>query len=150
MQWVTRQGVRVDRAAMIWLIRKFIDPQAEIAILPEAEVLEYARETGAIPFHHPQAELRHRGTRTGFDALRTHYALDDPALGVLALILRGAETADKGLTPWSAGVAAIGSGLRQDAADDDAFIAGMTPVLDGLYRFCQELLAPAAKPGTDR
>lgn len=150
MQWVTRAGVRVDRASMIWLIRKFIDPQAEIAILPEAEVLDYARETGATPFHHPQAELRHRGNRTGFDALRTHYNLEDPALGVMALILRGAETADKGLTQWSAGVAAIGSGLRQNAAGDDAFIASMSGVLDALYTFCQEILAPAAKPEANR
>lgn len=150
MHWVTRAGVRVDRASMIWLIRKFIDPRAAIAILPETEVLEYARETGATPFHHPQAELRHRGNRTGFDALRTHYTLDDPALAVMALILRGAETADKGLTQWSAGVAAIGAGLRQNADNDDAFIASMAAVLDALYTFCQETLAPAVKLDPNR
>ena len=149
MKWVTRAGVRMDRAAMIWAIRTFIDPAAEIAILPEAEVMEYAEETGATPFHHPKAELRHLGTRTGFDAVRTTYKLDDPALGLMALILRGAETNDRSLTQWSPGFWAIGSGLRNLIDDDEAFIANMAIVLDGLYRFCQDQLAPAARPGRE-
>lgn len=146
MKWVTRAGVRMDRAAMVWLIKKEIDPAAEIAILPESEVMEYAEETGATPFHHPQAELRHTGTRTGFDALRTHYGLDDPALGLMSLILRGAETNDRSLTQWSPGFWAIGNGLRQLIDDDEMFIAQMALVLDGLYRFCQDQLAPAQRP----
>ncbi len=93
MKWVTRSGVRMDRAAMVWLIKKMVDPEAEIVILPESEVLEYAEETGATPFHHPKAELRNTGVRTGFDAVRTHYELQDPALGLLALIIRGADSA---------------------------------------------------------
>ena len=148
MKWVTRSGVRMDRAAMAWLIRKMIDSDAEIAILPEAEVMEYAEETGATPFHHPKAELRHTGTRTGFDALRTHYHLDDPALGLMSLILRGAETNDRSLTQWSPGFYAIGSGLRQLTDDDEQFIASMALVLDGLYRYCQDQLAPVQRPKT--
>ena len=150
MQWVTRTGVRMDRAAMVWLIRHAIDPQAEIVLLPEGEVMEYAAETGATPFHHPKAELRNTGVRTGFDALRTHYDLQDPALGLLALIIRGAETNDRGLTQWSPGFWAIGSGLRQLTPDDEAFIDQIGVVLDGLYRFCQDQLAPAARPTAER
>ncbi len=150
MKWVTRSGVRMDRAAMIWLIRKMIDPDAEIVILPEAEVLEYAQETGATPFHHPKAELRNTGTRTGFDALRVHYDLQDPALGLLALIIRGAETNDRGLTQWSPGFWAIGSGLRNLSDDDETFIASIALILDGLYRFCQDQLAPVARPTAER
>ena len=60
----------------------------------------------------------------------------------MSLILRGAETNDRSLTQWSAGFAAIGSGLRQLIDDDEVYIAQMTPVLDGLYRFCQEQLTP--------
>jgi transcriptional regulator with XRE-family HTH domain len=146
-KWVTRAGVRMDRAAMIWLIKQQIDPDAEIAILPESEVMEYATETGAIPFHHPQADLRHTGTRTGFDALRSHYGIDDPALAMMSLILRGAETNDRSLTQWSPGFWAIGSGLRQLIDDDELFVAQMAPVFDGLYRFCQDQLAPAQRPG---
>jgi hypothetical protein len=150
MKWVTRSGVRMDRAAMIWLIRTRLDPGAEIAILPEAEVLDYAQETGATPFHHPKADLRNTGVRTGFDALRTHYDLQDPALGLLSLIIRGAETNDKNLTQWSPGFSAIGNGLRNLTGDDDAFVANMAIILDGLYRFCQDQLAPVAKPSAPR
>lgn len=146
MQWVTRAGARLDRAAMVWLIRRSIDQEAEIVFLPDAEVVDYAERTGATPFHHPQAELRNTGLRTGFDSLLTHYQLADPALAVLALIVRGAETTDRGLTPWSVGFRAIGSGLRQLHEEDDAFVADVGRVLDGLYRFCQDLLAPAAPP----
>ena len=146
MQWVTRAGARLDRAAMIWLIRRSIDAEAEVVFLPDAEVIEYAAENGATPFHHPQAELRNTGLRTGFDALLTHYNLADPALAVLALIIRGAETADRSLTPWSVGFRAVGTGLRQLHDDDVSFVADVGRVLDGLYRFCQDLLAPAAPP----
>lgn len=150
MKWVTRSGVRMDRAAMIWLIRTRVDPGAEITILPEAEVLEYAEETGATPFHHPKAELRNTGTRTGFDAMRTHYELQDPALGLMSLIIRGAETNDKNLTQWSPGFSAIGNGLRNLTTDDETFVANMALVLDGLYRFCQDQLAPVARPTAPR
>ena len=144
MKWVTRTEVRLDRAAMIWLIRQAVDPEADVDFLPEAEVMAYAAETGATPFHHPQAALRHTGLRTGFDNLITHYGLTDPALAVMALIHRGAETNDRTLTQWSSGLRAIGSGLRQLHNDDATFVAEMGRVLDGLYRFCQDMLAPAA------
>ncbi len=146
MKWVTRSGVRMDRAAMVWLIKKSVDPEAEIVILPESEVLEYAEETGATPFHHPKAELRNTGVRTGFDAVRTHYELNDPALALLAMIIRGAETNDRSLTQWSPGFWAIGSGLRQQIEDDAEYVAAVGVILDGLYRFCQEQLSPVAKP----
>ena len=150
MRWVTRTNARLDRAAMVWLIRRSVDPEAEIVYLPEAEVMEFAAESGATPFHHPQAALRNTGFRTGFDALIAHYHLDDPALAVLALIHRGAETRDRGLTQWSAGYHAIGNGLRRLHADDPAYVAAVGHLLDGLYRFCQDLLAPVDPPGGGR
>jgi hypothetical protein len=136
----------MDRASMIWLIRRQIDPEAEIAFLPDSQVMADAEATGATPFHHPQAALRHTGFRTGFDALVTHYQLTDPALAVMALILRGAETNERQLTPWSMGVRAIGAGVRALHTDDAAFVAAMAPFFDGLYRFSQDLLAPVATP----
>ena len=150
MKWVTRAGARMDRAAMVWLIRRSIDPEAEFVYLPESEVLEFAAESGATPFHHPKAELRNTGVRTGFDALRTHYQLDDPALAVLALIIRGAETQDRQLTPWSTGFWAIGSGLRNLHEDDATYVAAIGDILDGLYRFCQDTLAQVARPAAAR
>lgn len=148
MEWVTRANVRVDRAAMIWLIRRAVDPDAIFTILPEGEVMPYAERAGATPFHHPQAAMRNTGVRTGFDAVITQHNLQDPALAVMALILRGAETADRTLTQWSPGLKAIGDGLRRLAPDDDTFIAAMAPVLDALYAFSQDLLAPVAKPAS--
>ncbi len=146
MEWVTRSHVRMDRAAMVWLIHKEIDQDAKITILPEAEVMEYAAETGATPFHHPKADLRNTGTRTGFDALRFHYELNDPALGLLSMILRGAETNDRNLTQWSPGFSAIGSGLRNMIHDDQDYIEKIGIMLDGLYQFCRDQLAPIVKP----
>lgn len=146
MEWVTRQGVRLDRAAMIWLIQKYIDPGATITILPENEVLPHAERTGATPFHHPQVELRHQGSRTGFDALRIRYELNDPALALMAIIHRGAETSDKGLTQWSPGLAAVANGIRKWAKTDDEFLAAIMPVIEGIYQFCQDQLASPGKP----
>ena len=145
MEWVTRQGVRLDRAAMIWLIRKYIDPDAKITILPEAEVMTYAEEKGATPFHHPKAELRHQGTRTGFDALRVRYEINDPAIALMAMIHRGAETSAKDLTQWSPGIDAVAGGMRRLAKTDQEYLLGITPLLDGLYQWCQDQLA---QPGS--
>ncbi len=147
MEWVTRQGVRLDRAAMIWLIKKYIDPEATITILPEAEVMPHAERTGATPFHHPKAELRHQGTRTGFDALRVRYGLTDPALALMAMIHRGAETSDKHLTQWSPGVDAVANGVRKQAQTDEDYLVTITPLLDGLYQFCQDQLANPGSRG---
>jgi hypothetical protein len=135
---------------MIWLIRKEIDPEAEIVLLPEGEVIEYAAESGATPFHHPQAELRNTGFRTGFDALCFAHELNDPALGLMALVIRGAETNDRTLTQWSPGFRAIGAGLRERAASDEEFIDSMRVLLDGLYAFCQEQFQPVSKQAAPR
>ncbi len=146
MDWVTRQGVRLDRAAMIWLIENYIDPGATITILPEAEVMPYAERTGATPFHHPQAELRHQGSRTGFDALRIRYELNDPALALMAMIHRGAETSDKNLTQWSPGLAAVANGIRKRALTDEIFLDAIKPVIAGVYQFCVDQLSnPGSK-----
>jgi hypothetical protein len=146
MRWVTRSGARLDRASMIWLIRREIDPGAEIAFLPEGEVMAYAAEHGATAFHHPGAELRNTGLRTGFDALVAREQLTDPALTVLALIVRGVETPARDLTPWSAGLRAIALGLRAHHAGDEEFVAAIGQALDGLYRFCQDLVSIDAAP----
>lgn len=146
MKWVTRTNVRMDRAAMIWLIKRTIDPEAEIIFLPEGEAVEYAEEQGAILFHHPKAEMRNTGFRTGFDALILKYQLTDPALAIMQMALRGAETTDRTLTPWSLGLRAIGSGLRSLYEDDERFIEEMGRVLDGLYQFCVDQLLPVETP----
>jgi hypothetical protein len=150
MEWVTRQGVRLDRAAMIWLIKKYIDPEAKITILPEAEVMTYAEEHGATPFHHPKAELRHQGSRTGFDALRVRYEINDPAIALMAMVHRGAETSAKDLTQWSPGIDAVAGGMRKLAQTDEEYLTRVTPLLDGLYQWCQDQLAqPGSRVGRE-
>ncbi len=144
MEWITRTGARLDRAAMIWLIRNQIDSDVTITFLPEGEVIAAAEERGATAFHHPQAELRNTGLRTGFDALLYRYELTAPALTAMSLALRGAETNDRQLTPWSVGLRSICLGLRSKYEDDTEFVAAVGTVLDGLYQFCVELTGPAA------
>lgn len=141
MEYATRTGASFDRAAMIWLLRRFIDPQAKITMLPAGEVIAYAAEHDAIPFHHPKAELRHKGTTTGFDAFRLHFQVNDPAVALMALVLRGVETSDKRLTPWSPGIAAMVAGMRRQAATDQEYLAAATLICDWLYSWCQTQLA---------
>ena len=147
MKWVTRTNVRLDRVAMIWLIKRVIDPNAEIVLLPEAEAEAFAAEHGAVLFHHPKAEMRNTGFRTGFDAMIMTYDLSDPALVLMQMALRGAETTDRTLTPWSTGIRAIGLGLRSLYEEDERFIEEMGRVFDGLYQFCQDQLAPVDPKG---
>jgi len=147
MKWVTRTNVRLDRVAMIWLIKRVIDPNAEVVLLPEAEAEAFAEANGAVLFHHPKAEMRNTGFRTGFDAMIMKYELSDPALVLMQMALRGAETTDRTLTPWSTGIRAIGLGLRSLYEEDERFIEEMGRVFDGLYQFCQDQLAPVDPKG---
>jgi hypothetical protein len=140
MEYVTRTSVNFDRAAMIWLLRRFIDPDATITLLPAAEVIAYATEHNATPFHHPRADLRHQGATTGFDAFRLHFAVHDPAVGLMAVVLRGVETSDTRLTQWSPGIASIVAGMRWQTATDQEYLAAATLICDWLYRWCQEQL----------
>ena len=94
MRWITRQNVKVDRVACPWLIKRFIDPQAEFLFVREDELLEKARLEKAIPFdatRFPQVKLNHRGKRCTFEAILEDYKLSEPALQRLGLIVRGAD-----------------------------------------------------------
>ena len=94
MKWITRENVKVDRVACPWLIRRFVDPQAEFLFVPEEQLLEAARREGAIPFDASrlsEVKLNHRQERCAFEAILEDYKLTDPALQRLALIVRGAD-----------------------------------------------------------
>lgn len=112
MKWITRQDVKVDRVACPWLIKRFIDPQAEFLFVEEKDLVEKANLLGAIPFDAPTIEsikLNHRGPQCTFEAIIEDYAVSDPALARLALIVRAADI--KG----QESVAAEGIGLRSSA-----------------------------------
>ena len=122
-----------------WLIKRFVDPEAEFLYVPADQVQAVAEREGATPFDVPGAELGHHDDECSFDAIVRGYdlATKDPALGRLALIVRGADTAQRELTPESRGLLAIAQGFSEVYQDDHAQLAAELPVYDALYAWCQ-------------
>ena len=147
MKWVTRERAMVDRIACPWVIRKFIDPEAEFLYVPTPRVLDVAEETGAIPFDTPGAELHHfaEGGQefVSFDAVIRKYKLTDPALLELAKIVRVAD-GGSGTAPEAAGLKAAAEGFRAIAKDDHENQRLQFPMYDALYATVQARLARAA------
>ena len=143
MKWITREKVKVDRVACPWLIRKFVDPQAEFLFVPADQVLATAEREGAVPFDVPDVELGHHGKECSFDAIVKKYHLGaDPALVLLAKIVNGADT-DNTLwnQPEAAGLNAVAEGFRHlGYRDDHALNAAEWVVYDALYAYCREMV----------
>ena len=138
MKWVTRERPMVDRIACPWLIQRFVDPEAEFLYVPADQVMAVAEREGAIPYDVPGVELGHHGAECSFDAIIRKYDLTDPALGDLALIVRGADTDAKDLTPESRGLHAIAGGFRLVYQDDHEQLERELPVYDALYAYCRQ------------
>jgi hypothetical protein len=143
MKWVTRARPKVDRIACPWLIKKFVDPQAEFLYVPADQVMAVAAQEGATPYDVPDVELGHHGAECSFDAIIRKYNLTDPALKELAMIVRGADTDAKDLTAESRGLDAIAEGFRLTHADDHEQLANELAVYDALYAVCQSRLKSA-------
>jgi hypothetical protein len=139
VKWVTRARPQVDRIACPWLIKRFVDPEAEFLYAPRDEVMAVAQREGATPFDVPDVELGHHGQECSFDAIVARYGLasNDPALAHLALIVRGADTQERDLTPESRGLLAIAQGFSAAYADDHEQLAAELPVYDALYAWCR-------------
>jgi hypothetical protein len=137
MKWVTREKARVDRIACPWLITRFIDREPVFLFVPADQVMGVAEREQAIPYDVPGVELGHKGERCSFDAFLDKYHLDDPALHTLALIVRGADTEDRGLTPESPGLYALASGFREITTDDFDNMAKQFAAYDALYAYCR-------------
>jgi hypothetical protein len=150
MKWITRERAKVDRIACPWLISRFIDPNPEFLYVPADHVLADAKRQGAVPYDIPGVELGHEGPLCSFDALLKKYRLQgkDPALDRLALIVRGADTADKDLTPESRGLDAIAGGFQQMEINDHEKLEREFPMYDALYVYCGGAL-PIPKPSGD-
>jgi hypothetical protein len=138
MKWITRKRAKVDRIACPWLISRFIDPTPEFVYVPAEQVLVEAEERGAIPYDIEGVELGHQGPLCSFDALMRRYGMvgRDPALDRLALIVRGADTADKDLTPESRGLDAIAGGFQRMEISDHEKLEREFPLYDALYVYC--------------
>ncbi len=139
MKWVTREHAKVDRIACPWLIKNFVDEDAEFLFVSPEEVMETARKQNAIPFDVPNIELGHHGEECSFDAIVKKYGLDkkDRALAEVAKIVRGADTPNRTLTPQSEGLLAIAYGFSMNAKDDYDNMSKQFHVYDALYSFCK-------------
>jgi hypothetical protein len=139
MRFVTRKNAAVDRIACPWLIRRFIDAEAEFLYLDPAEVGRVAREMDAIPFDVEGVELGHADGRCSFESIMLTYGLDDPALRRLAMIVHGADvTADIDKTPEAAGLKAIAMGFRLMYGERDLEkLEAQMPLYDALYAWCR-------------
>ena len=140
MKWVTRERVKVDRVACPWLIRKFIDPEAEFLFVTREKVLEVADREGAIPFDVPGAELGHHGGKCSFEALVAKYEIEEPAVQLLAKIVHGADVEqDLYGRPEAPGLEALAEGFRYlGLKDDHEILEKEFIVYDALYAYCRQ------------
>lgn len=149
MRFVTREKAKVDRIACPWLIRRFVDPDAEFLFVPRDKVLAIAQAEGAIPFDTPGAELYHYTEggeeRVTFDAVIRKYELNDPALLDLAEIVRGADASLTHPRPESAGLEALALGFRSIAKSDHENLALSAPTYDALYEYCRLKVSSLAR-----
>src|SRR4051812_9018859 len=145
MKWVTRARPKTDRIACPWLIRKFIDPDAEILYVPKDQVLTVAGDQGAHSFDAPGATYDHRDGTCTFEVLLTEYHLDDdPALARLATIVHAADIDDDlGTHPAGPGLLAIGLGGLDVETDDHRLLERAGFVYDALYAWCRQQDAKA-------
>jgi hypothetical protein len=143
MKWITRERVKVDRVACPWLIKRFVDKDAEFHFVPADQVMSEAKRLGAIPFDIPDVELGHHGKACSFEAILKKYRLDgDPVLALLGQIVNGADT-DNSLyhQPEGPGLKAIAEGFRLLGFKDDHEVnAAEWIVYDALHAYCQEMI----------
>ena len=145
MRWVTRHDAKVDRIACPWLIKRFVDPEAEFIYVPPDEV-ERVAKGGAIPFDVGGAELGHQGDDCSFETIVKKYELRDPALALLARIVHGADVSGEvGVMPEAPGLMAIAEGFSAlYGTRDHEKLAAESPVYDALYAWCQSRVAAGA------
>jgi AraC-like DNA-binding protein len=139
MNWITRERPKIDRIACPWLISKFIDPEAMFFYVPFDVVIEKASELDAIPFDVLGVELTHLDGLCTFDALIEKYNLDDPALDIMAPIVRGADTDQHNLATQSSGLWAIAAGMAYNIKDDQELLKSGMVIYDALYTWASKL-----------
>ncbi len=140
MKWVTRARPKTDRVACPWLIRKFIDPVAEILYVPASEVLSVAARENGRSFDAPDATYTHRGQKCTFEVLIDEFKLgSNPALARLAKIVHAADIeSDLHTDPLAPGLLAVGLGSLEVEADDNRLLEREAFVYDALYAWCEK------------
>lgn len=136
--WVTRARPKVDRIACPWLIRRFVDPAAVFLFVAPAQVAAVAERFGATPFDVEGAFWSHRGELCTFDVMLAEFGLATPALGRLAVLVRGADTARLDLAPQCAGLLAASLGLSRLHRDDLAQLEAGMGLYDAFHLWCRD------------
>lgn len=137
MKWITRSHVHVDRVACPWLIKRFVDSEAEILFVPKSEINDVAQREGAIPFDAPGVELGHQDDLCTFDAIIQKYDLNDKALLRMAKIVNAADTNRLDQDPIAAGLEAIAVGYGVRFPKDQENLEHQFEVYDALYAWCR-------------
>jgi hypothetical protein len=137
MKWITREKPKIDRIACPWLIKNFVDKEAEFLYYPKQQVFEKATELDAIPYDIPGAEYSHYGDECTFDYIVRKHDINDPAVMHLAEIVRGADTDRFELAPQSAGLWAISAGLSYNFKNDFEMLEVGMNIYDALYSWAK-------------
>ncbi len=145
MRWITRENVKVDRVACPWLIKRFIDPDAEFFFVEESTIPSQAESLQATAFDvpkNPDIQLNHREGKCSFETILDFYQLThDEALVALGRIVHGADIPkDMNIAPESAGLHAIASGFSLSCPNDEERVEKQFPLYDALYEFCKSRL----------
>ncbi len=139
MRWITRENVKVDRVACPWLIKRFVDPDAEFLFVPESDLLTIAAREPATPFdatRFPEVKLNHRGNRCTFEAILEDYNLIDPVLHRLGLIVRAADVnGQEHVAPEGLGLRAVAEGFASLGLTDEERLRQQFPVYDALLAY---------------
>jgi len=142
MRWITRENVKVDRVACPWLIKRFVDPDAEFLFVAEGELLATARREDAMPFDATrltEVKLNHRGDRCTFEAILEDFNLTDPALERLGRIVRAADVkGQEHAAPEGVGLRAVAEGFAAIGISDDERLTRQFPVYDALYAYARQ------------
>ena len=152
MRWITRERVKVDRVACPWLIKKFVDQEAEFVFVPADRVMEEAKRLGAAPYDVKDVELGHHGQECSFEAILKKYGLEhDPALVLLGEIVRAADSRPHNPHPAGEGLRWIAFGFGALGLSDPEILKREFVVYDALYAECKRQVGLAAElqsPGT--
>src|ERR1041384_8150943 len=137
MKWITHEKVKVDRVACPWLIKRFIDPQAEFIFVPAEKVMDEAKRLEATPYDVPNVELGHHGEDVSFNSILKKHGLTDPALALLGEIVRAADSHPSNPHPAGEGLRWIAHGFSALGLGDHEILTREFPVYDALFAECQ-------------
>ena len=139
MKWITRERPKIDRLACPWLIKNFVDKDAEFIYVPFNQVIEKSKKLNAIPFDIPDVEFTHYNNQCTFDYIVKKYKITDPGISIIATIVRGADTDRHDIAKEAAGLWAISAGLAYNNTDDYKLLNTGMIIYDALYSWATHL-----------